>query len=119
MKNKGLKRIFYALKHSVNGIIAALREEAAFRQILIVSIIGLICAIIFGEKYEILLLALPSFLCVIVELLNSAIENAVDYTGKEFSPLAKKAKDMASGAQLFSTIYFIFTWAIFACIKIL
>lgn len=50
------------------------------------------------------------FLSVVVELINSSIEKAVDFTGTEFHPLAKKAKDMASSAQLIGLIFWAFIW---------
>ncbi|ACI27414.1 diacyl glycerol kinase [Helicobacter pylori G27] len=56
------------------------------------------------------LLIVPCFLSAVVELINSSIEKAVDFTGTEFHPLAKKAKDMASSAQLIGLIFWALIW---------
>lgn len=61
---------------------------------------------------ERILLIFPLGLSIIVELLNSAIENVVDLTSPEIHPLAKKAKDMGSAAQLVALCLIVLTWAI-------
>ena len=71
---RGLVRLLNATRYSLAGYKAAWQDEEAFRQI---------C-----------LLAVPLVFCLLVELLNSAIENVVDRISLEWHPLAKKAKDM-------------------------
>ena len=56
-------------------------------------------------------LAVPLVLCLLVELLNSAIENVVDRISLEWHPLAKKAKDMGSAAQFTAQLFLAAVWA--------
>ena len=91
---KGFKRLSNAFSYSISGIISAWRDEEAFRQIALLA----------------LLLIPTSFLALCVELINSAIENAIDFTSLEIHPLAKKAKDMGSATQLFALILWIIVW---------
>jgi diacylglycerol kinase (ATP) len=52
------------------------------------------------------------FIVLIAELLNSAVENAVDMVTKEFHPLAKAAKDIGATAVLFSVVLHLLIWAL-------
>ncbi len=108
---KGFKRLMHAYKYSQDGLQAAWRDEAAFRQISILSVIFIILAVILADGFvQMVLLMLPCFLCVGAELINSAIENAIDFTSTQTHPLAKKAKDMGSAAQLVFLIFFAVVW---------
>lgn len=115
---KGLKRLFNAYKYSIDGIMAAWKDEEAFRQILVLGIIFGILGMIIGQDWgEKVLLLLPSILCIVGELINSAIENAIDFTSKDIHPLAKKAKDMGSAVQLVLLIFFVVIWASYIFFK--
>lgn len=115
---KGLKRLFNACKYSIDGIMAAWKDEEAFRQILVLGIIFGILGMIIGQDWgEKVLLLLPSILCIVGELINSAIENAIDFTSKDIHPLAKKAKDMGSAVQLVLLIFFVVIWASYIFFK--
>ncbi|WP_050854978.1 diacylglycerol kinase [Helicobacter cetorum] len=110
-KAKGIKRIIKAFFYSKDGLKCAWIEESAFRQVLILALICIILASYLAKDFlEWGLLILPCFLSVVIELFNSSIEKAVDYTGTEFHPLAKKAKDIASSAQLIGLIFWAFIW---------
>jgi len=50
---------------------------------------------------------------MIVELLNSAVENVVDLVTKEIHPLAKSAKDIGATAVFFSVSLHISCWGVF------
>ena len=112
MKGKrGLTRLLNATRYSFSGYRAAWRDEEAFRQIAILSAVGIPSAFFFGEDWgERILLALPCVLCVLVELLNSAIENIVDRVSTEWHPLSKKAKDMGSAAQFTAQVFLTVVW---------
>ncbi len=116
-KHKGLTgftRIFNALRYSVHGFRAAWQDEEAFRQIIFLSMLGVPCALYFGEDFtEKMLLLLPCVLCILVELLNSAIENVVDRISLDSHELSKKAKDMGSAAQLSAQIFLYATWVVY------
>lgn len=101
MKGKtGLVRIIKAFGYSCAGLKAAC-SEAAFRQVLLLNSILIILACVLDFSLEIrMILIMASVLSWIVELFNTAIEAAVDHTSLQKHPLAKRAKDTASAAQL-------------------
>lgn len=107
----GLTRLRNALRYSWEGYCAAWRDEQAFRQIVGLCVPGLPLACLLARSWaEWVLLMLPLALSVIVELCNSAIENTVDRISTERHPLAKKAKDMGSAAQLTAQIFIVLVW---------
>lgn len=108
---RGFRRIYQAFFFSLSGIKSAWSDEEAFRQILIISCVLIPLGAVLGESWvEKILLILPCVLAVIVELINSAIENAIDFCSLEIHPLAKKAKDMGSAIQLIACIFLICVW---------
>ena len=108
---KGIKRVQSALLYSLEGIRSAWQDEEAFRQIFILAIFGFGGSFFLARSWmEWAILILPCFLAVMSELVNSAIENAVDFTGIEFNPFAKKAKDMGSAVQFFACIFWVLIW---------
>ena len=77
----------------------------------LLAVIGLPLACWLGRDWaESVLLAVPLVLCLLVELLNSAIENVVDRISLEWHPLAKKAKDMGSAAQFTAQLFLAAVW---------
>lgn len=107
-----------ACSYSMRGFITAFKDEIAFRQILLILCAAICLAFWLGDSWaEITLLILPPCLSAIVELLNTAIENAVDLAQPEWHPLAKKAKDTASAAQFFSQILSGAVWLSFLADK--
>ncbi|WP_310491691.1 diacylglycerol kinase [Dechloromonas sp.] len=102
---KGLRRLINALGYSRDGIAAAWRNEAAFRQEILLAAIALPLAIYLGKTgVERALLIGSIVLILIVEILNSAVEAVVDKASPEKSELAKRAKDMGSAAVLLSLL---------------
>ncbi len=112
-KYKGIKRIYKAFGYSLQGLKTSFKLEASFRQELLLAVI-LIAATFFvtNDKIEQVLLILPIFLILIVEIINSAIETVVDKFGKEKNKLSKNAKDMGSAAVFISFILLIIVWLI-------
>ncbi|MBR4596925.1 MAG: diacylglycerol kinase [Opitutales bacterium] len=110
-KNTGIKRLFKAFFYSYDGIKSALKNEAAFRQECCLAIF-LFAALFFLDAplAEKLLMAGSVFLLLIVELLNSAVEECVNLCTQEIHPLAKRAKDMGSAAVLFAIANLIVVW---------
>ena len=97
--NKGLYRVYKASIYSMQGIKAAWKHEAAFRQETILMLLRTPAAFIAGnELTQQLLLLVLAWLVVIVEILNSAIEAVVDRFGGEMHTLSGRAKDMGSAA---------------------
>lgn len=109
----GLRRIFNALFYSVDGLRAGLRHEAAFRQEVLLAAL-LIPAAMFmpasGMGKALMISAV--LLVLIVELLNSAVEAAVDRISLENHVLAKRAKDIGSAAVLLALINVPVVWSL-------
>ena len=100
-----------ATRYSLEGLAAAARHEDAFRQELIVFAVALPVALWLGRNgFERALLIGCLFLVLIVELLNSAIEAAVDRVSFENHRLAKRAKDIGSAAVMLSIANAAIVW---------
>lgn len=109
---KGLPRLWNALGYSRDGLAAAWKNEAAFREEILLASITMPLAIYLGKTGVERALMLGSILLIlIVEILNSAIEAIVDKASPEMHELAKRAKDMGSAAVLFSLINAAIIWA--------
>lgn len=109
---KGLSRIWHALGYSVAGLRAGW-QETAFRQEAIASLVLLPTAFWLGRSWiETVLLAGSVILVMIIELLNTGIETAIDRIGPEWHDLSKRAKDMGSAAVLLSLLLCTGTWAL-------
>ena len=107
----GLKRILNATGYSISGFKAAYKNEAAFRQIVLINLI-LIPVSFFLEvtRNEHVLLIIVCLFAMIVELFNSAIEAVVDRVSLEKHQLSKNAKDMGSAAQFVALSIIAITW---------
>ncbi|MCP3707917.1 diacylglycerol kinase [Paraburkholderia sp. CNPSo 3274] len=111
--NRGVTRAWKALKYSIKGFRAAIREESAFRQELTLSAILVpIGVFIPVEPVERVLLLGSVILVLIVELLNSSIENAVDRIGLERNELSGRAKDLGSAAVTLALLLCVLTWGL-------
>lgn len=109
---RGLRRLINALGYSRDGIAAAWRNEAAFRQEILLAAIALPLAFYLGKSgVERALMIGSIVLILIVEILNSAVEAVVDKASPEKSELAKRAKDMGSAAVLLSLVNAAAVWA--------
>ena len=109
---KGLNRVWHAFGYSLAGLRAGW-HETAFRQEAIASVILLPAAFWLGRTWvEAVLLAGTVILIMIVELLNTGIETAIDRIGPEWHDLSKRAKDMGSAAVLLSLLLCAGTWSL-------
>jgi len=113
LNNKPKYHLFKNTKYALDGLIHALKTESSFRLELFfaVFIIGMIIYIDTSITNK-LILFVTGILVLIVELINSAIENVVDLVTKEIEPLAKNAKDIGSSAVMFSIILHISCWIV-------
>lgn len=108
-------RLFRALGHSLAGLGAAVRHEAAFRQEIVLALLLVPVALWLGAgAVEQVLLLAALVVVLITELLNSAIEAAVDRMGEERHPLAGRAKDLGSAAVLLSLLLWAIIWGFLA-----
>ena len=95
----GITRIINATGYSMKGLKSAWVNEAASRQELLLILLLMPLAFWIGDSLnEILLLVCISWLVVIVEVLNSAVEAVVDRIGSEHHELSGRAKDLGSAA---------------------
>ncbi|WP_219219910.1 diacylglycerol kinase [Variovorax boronicumulans] len=100
----GLRRVWHAALISIDGYRAGWREPA-FRQEVVCAVVMLPAAFWVGRSWvESALLIATVVLVLVVELLNSGIEAAIDRIGPEWHSFSKDAKDMGSAAVLLSIL---------------
>mgnify|MGYP001770071620 CR=1 FL=1 len=110
---RGLGHVWYATQTAMTGFRAAWRHEDAFRQEVLVALVAIPVALLSpADKLGKTLMVASILLVLIVELLNSALEAAVDHTSLERHPLAKRAKDIASAAVLLSIVNAVVVWGL-------
>lgn len=110
---RGILHIWRASLTALAGLGAAWQNEDAFRQELLVAAIAIPAALLLPVSGVGKALLVASILLVlIVELLNSALEAAVDHTSLQRHPLAKRAKDVASAAVFMSIVSALAVWAL-------
>jgi diacylglycerol kinase (ATP) len=108
---KGLARIVKASAYSWQGLCAAWRHEAAFREELCLSIVLIPLGLYLGDNgVEKALLVASVMLLPLVEIVNSAIEAVVDRGGLQHDGLAGRAKDMGSAAVALSIALLLVVW---------
>lgn len=108
----GLRRILNALRYSLQGLRAAIKYEAAFRQELALAVVLIPAAFFLGRNtYEVFILTASVVLVLIVELLNSAIEALADALSVETHPLLGRAKDLGSAAVMLMLLFTFAVWA--------
>lgn len=111
-KASGLSRLVNALSYSLSGLLLAWRDEAAFRQEVILAIVLVSVAFMVPvDMTQRVLLVASVMLVLVVEMINSAIEATVDRVSLDIHPLAKRAKDMGSAAVLLALTNAILIWA--------
>ena len=107
----GLNRMWHAARYSLEGLRAGW-GETAFRQEALAAVLLLPTSFWLGQTWvERTLLAGTVVIVLIVELLNTGIETAIDRIGPEWHDLSKRAKDMGSAAVLLSLLLCCTTWA--------
>lgn len=109
--NKGITRAFRAAVNSWNGLVFAVREESAFRQELTLAAILIPVSFILPvSPVEHIILFGSVLLVLIVELLNSGVEAAIDRISFEKHDLSQRAKDFGSAAVMLALILCLFSW---------
>ena len=110
--NRGLARAWHAAKNSWCGLVYAFQEESAFRQeltlFLILTPIALVLTISHLEK---VLLISSLVMVLVVELLNSSVEAAIDRISFEHHDLSKRAKDFGSAAVMLALLIAVLLWS--------
>lgn len=113
MNNKPKYHLFKNTKYALDGLVHAFKTESSFRLELLCAVFIIIGIILIDTSLtNKLILLVTGILVLIVELLNSAVENVVDLVTKEYAPLAKTSKDIGATAVMFSIILHISCWII-------
>jgi diacylglycerol kinase (ATP) len=111
----GPGRIWNALKYSMRGLALALRVESAFRQELILAAVLTPIALVLAlPALETLVLIGSVVMVLIVELINSSIEAAVDRISLDHHRLSGRAKDLGSAAVFLALVLCLLTWLLVA-----
>lgn len=109
----GVRRIWRAIGYSLDGLLVAYRGEAAFRQLVwLAAVLVPLAFVLPVSSLERALLVGCVLMSLVVELLNSAIEAAIDRISLERHPLSKASKDMGSAAQMISLIIVAVVWGL-------
>ena len=109
----GLRRVMNAAGYSWAGLSAAFKHEDAFRQEVFLALVLIPLALYLGETGMARALMIAAVLGVlVVELLNSAIEAAVDRISLEHHQLIKRAKDMGSAAVMIALVNVAVVWVL-------
>ena len=111
--------IIESFNHAFEGVIHVLRTQRNMRIHFVVAAVVLILGLASDvSRIELIALLLAIAFVLIAEMLNTAIEGAIDVATTSFDPMAKLAKDIAAGAVLIATInavavgYLVFSGAI-------
>ncbi len=114
-----IKHIVKSYKNSISGLKTVYKEEIAFRQEIVLFIIGIILLIILPLSFIIKLFLFFSLMLILIsELINTAIEKTIDRISLEKHEISKKAKDIGSAIVFLSLISALFLWS-FVIIKYL
>jgi len=97
--------IFDSFNYAFEGIIHVLRTQRNMRIHFAIATLVLIFALLFGvPKIQLIALLISITFVLIAEMLNTAVEGAIDVATSSFDPMAKLAKDVAAGAVLIAAI---------------
>jgi diacylglycerol kinase (ATP) len=109
----GIQRLWNAFGYSLQGMASAFRHEDAFRQECLLAVLLIPAALVIpvgGTEKAVMIASV--LLVLIVELLNSAVEAAVDRISLENHKLAKRAKDIGSAAVFLSLVNVAIVWGL-------
>jgi len=111
MKNIITRRVLKTSKYSINGLKAAWKSEEAFRIEVILMLVLLPVAFFVGKSaFEICLLVMSLFIVLIVELLNTGLEKAIDRISMDVNDISGFVKDVGSAAVAISIIQALIVW---------
>jgi diacylglycerol kinase (ATP) len=107
----GPGRVVQAFRYSIDGLAGTWRTEGAFRQeVLLAAILIPLSVFLQVTLIEHVLLVGSVVMVLVVELLNSSVEAAIDRISLDRHPLAKKAKDTGSAAVMLTVVFAMLVW---------
>jgi len=112
---RGVRRLFNAFFYSLSGLRLAFDHESAFRQEIAIAVvlIPIACFLPVAGAERVLLIG-SVLLLLIVELLNSSVEAAIDRIGLDTHRFSKRAKDLGSAAVFLTLVLLATTWGLVA-----
>lgn len=112
-RKTGIPRLIAAAGYSAAGLRAAFEQEEAIRMEVAAFVVLAPLALWLGNSdVERVLLIGSVVVVILVELLNTAIENAVDRVGSDYHELSRVAKDIGSAAVMIAMLLVLFTWSV-------
>jgi diacylglycerol kinase (ATP) len=110
--NRGFTRAWHAAKNSWCGIVYAYQEESAFRQeLFLLAVLSPIALFLPINPLEKCALIASLIMVLVVELLNSSVEAAIDRISFDHHDLSKRAKDFGSAAVMLALLIAALLWA--------
>ena len=111
--NKPKFNIFKNITYALEGAKTVLKSETSFKtQLVVIAIIGLVLLFIDLSTISKMVLFFSTWLILIAEAFNSAIERVVDLVTQDYHQLAKEAKDIGSFAVLLTFIFIAVIWGV-------
>ena len=115
-KKTGIKRITSAFINTCKGLLWMSKNEAAFRQeVILFSALAIVSLFLEVTALERVMLISALLLVLLTETLNTAIEAVVDRIGLEFHQLSGLAKDLGSAAVFISLLIAVLVWSAILC----
>ena len=102
---KGRSSIIESFNFAIEGVVHVLRTQRNLRIHFAVAVVVLVLAVVVGvSKIELIVLLIAIAFVLVAEMINTAIEGAIDAATTSFDPMAKLAKDIAAGAVLIASV---------------
>ena len=106
LKSKGKRTFKGSVKNCLDGISYVTKNEKNFKREIALGIIALILSYILKiDKIEFIIVLTMICLVLTTEIINTAIERAVDLVTKEYHELARIAKDVSAGSVLVTSTF--------------
>ncbi len=109
-QRRGLNRVIHAFGYSLQGLQAAMHEPAFKQEAYLAFVLIPLSFYVGGNWVEIFLLSGSVIFVLIVELLNTGLESAIDRVGPQWHDLSKRCKDLGSAAVLLSILLCMAIW---------
>jgi diacylglycerol kinase (ATP) len=108
---RGLRRLLNAFFYSLSGLRLAFLHESAFRQeVALAAVLVPLACVLHVTAVERVMLVCSVLLVLVVELLNSSVEAAIDRISFDSHRLSKRAKDLGSAAVLVALCVLAIVW---------